>query len=117
MDINRKNMDALFAGFKSNFTNGFQLAPETWKKFSAVVQSGTASNIYPFLEQFGGMSEWQSERNVKNVASHRIEVVNRDFEETVSIARNDLWHADRGNGPPCGKSLAGFGCGSPARQR
>ncbi|MBQ7401441.1 MAG: Mu-like prophage major head subunit gpT family protein [Lentisphaeria bacterium] len=90
MDINRKNMDALFAGFKSNFTNGFQLAPETWKKFSAVVQSGTASNIYPFLEQFGGMSEWQSERNVKNVASHRIEVVNRDFEETVSIARNDI---------------------------
>ena len=90
MDINRKNMDSLFAGFKNNFLTGFELAPETWKKFAAPVQSGSASNIYPFLEQFGGMTEWSADRQVRNLTSQKIEVVNRDFEETVSIARNDI---------------------------
>lgn len=90
MDINRKNMDSLFAGFKNNFLSGFELAPETWKKFAAPVQSGSASNIYPFLEQFGGMSEWSADRQVRNLTSQKIEVVNRDFEETVSIPRNDI---------------------------
>lgn len=90
MDINRKNMDSLFAGFKNNFLTGFELAPETWKKFAAPVQSGSASNIYPFLEQFGGMTEWSADRQVRNLTSQKIEVVNRDFEETVSIPRNDI---------------------------
>ncbi len=90
MDINRNNMDALFAGFKNNFQQGFDIVPETWKRFAAPVQSGTASNVYPFLEQFGGMSEWLEERTVHNLSSRKIEVVNRDFEETVSIPRNDI---------------------------
>lgn len=90
MDINRNNMEALFAGFKSNFMTGFEHAPETWKKFAAPVQSGSASNIYPFLEQFGGMSEWLGDRKIKNLVSKKIEVVNRDFEETVSVPRNDI---------------------------
>ena len=90
MDINRSNMDALFTGFKGNFLSGFEHAPETWKKFAAPVQSGAASNIYPFLEQFGGMTEWTGDRTVKNLVSRKIEVVNRDFEETVSVPRNDI---------------------------
>lgn len=90
MDINRKNMDVLFTGFKSNFLSGFEHAPDNWKKFATPVQSGSASNLYPFLEQFGGMSEWLGDRRVKNVSAKKIEVVNRDFEETVSITRNDI---------------------------
>ena len=54
MDINRANLEALFSGFKSNFLTGFEQAPDTWQRFAAPVQSGTASNVYPFLEQFGG---------------------------------------------------------------
>ncbi len=90
MDINRKNIESLFAGFKNNFQQGFEAVPDTWKRFAAPVQSGTASNVYPFLEQFGGMSEWLTDRKIRNLASRKIEVVNRDFEETVSIPRNDI---------------------------
>lgn len=90
MDINRANLEALFSGFKSNFLTGFEQAPDTWQRFAAPVQSGTASNVYPFLEQFGGMTEWNGERQVRNFTSQRIEIVNRDFEETVSVPRNDI---------------------------
>ena len=90
MDINRKNMDFLFKSFSMNFASGIESVPDTWQKFCGTIQSGAAANVYPFLEQFGGMREWIGDRQLKNVSSRKIEVVNRDFEDTVSIPRNDI---------------------------
>lgn len=90
MDINRKNLDSLFKGFNTQFAEGFGSAPDTWRKFSCAIQSNSSANVYPFLEQFGGMREWIGDRQLKNVASRKIEVVNRDFEDSVSVSRNDI---------------------------
>jgi len=90
MDINRKNMDSLFKGFNTQFMAAFGSAPDTWQKFAFIVPSASASVIYPFLEKFGGMQEWIGDRQIKNLASKKMEVVNRDFEDTVSVKRNDI---------------------------
>lgn len=90
MDINRNTLGALFTGFKNNFATGFDTAPDTWSKFATAVQSSTAASIYPFLEQFGGMREWKGDRQIKNLTGRKIEVVNRDFEDTVAIPGNDI---------------------------
>ena len=90
MDINRKTMDVLFQGFNTNFLNGLEKVPASWQKFCSVIPSGTASNVYPFLEQFGGMREWIGERVTKDIASRKMEVLNRDFEETVAVPGNDI---------------------------
>ena len=90
MDINRKTMDVLFQGFNTNFLNGLEKVPASWQKFCSVIPSGTASNVYPFLEQFGGMREWIGERVTKDLASRKMEVLNRDFEETVAVPGNDI---------------------------
>ncbi|MBR2365170.1 MAG: Mu-like prophage major head subunit gpT family protein [Lentisphaeria bacterium] len=90
MDINRKSMDVLFQGFNTNFLQGMNTPPVSWQKFCGIIPSGTSSNVYPFLEQFGGMREWIGERVIKNLASKKLEVVNRDFEETVAVAGNDI---------------------------
>lgn len=90
MDINRKNLDALFKGFNAQFAEGFGAAPDTWRQFACAIPSSSSANVYPFLEQFGGMREWIGDRQLKNVASRKIEVVNRDFEDSVSVSRNDI---------------------------
>ncbi|OGV53544.1 MAG: hypothetical protein A2017_20820 [Lentisphaerae bacterium GWF2_44_16] len=90
MDINRTSMNALFQGFNMQFQNGLGMAPDSWKQFSVAIPSAGASTIYPFLEQFGGMREWLGDRQVKNLSSRKMEVVNRDFEDTVSVRRNDI---------------------------
>lgn len=90
MEINRKNLDCLFTGFHLNFTQGFEQVPDSWQKFCGVIHSSAASNIYPFLEQFGGMREWLGDRQIKNISTKKIEVVNRDFEDSIAIARNDI---------------------------
>lgn len=90
MDINRKSLDTLFTGFNAQFRTGFESVPDAWTKFCSAIQSSAATSVYPFLEQFGGMREWIGDRQIKNLAGKKIEVVNRDFEDTVSIARNDI---------------------------
>ncbi len=90
MDINRANLNTLFQGFNMQFRHGLELAPETWKSFAGVVPSVTASNIYPFLEQFSGMREWVGDRQLKSFASQKLEVVNKDYEDTVVVNRNDV---------------------------
>ena len=90
MIINRSNLNCMFLGFQGNFSEGFARVPDTWQKFSALINSGTAANIYPFMEQFGGMKEWNGDRRICNLAAQKMEVVNRDFEDTVAIPRNDI---------------------------
>lgn len=90
MDINRKNLDSLFTGFNVNFAHGFEQVGDSWQKFCGVIRSSAASNIYPFLEQFGGMREWLGDRQIKNISGKKIEVINRDFEDSIAIARNDI---------------------------
>jgi phage major head subunit gpT-like protein len=72
------------------FNNGLEMAPDTWKSFAGTAPSSSASNIYPFLEQFGGMREWVGDREIKSFASKKLEVLNKDYEDTVSVGRNDI---------------------------
>lgn len=87
MDINKKSLDTLFLGFKNNFAGGMAMAPDSWQKFAGTVPSGTSGNIYPFLEQFGGMRKWVGNRQIKNIASHSLPVYNDEYEDTVSVKR------------------------------
>lgn len=90
MDINRQNMNELFQGFQQLFKRGFETADIDYKKFSSEVNSTTAVEVYPFLEQFGGMREWIGDRQLKHVSSQKKSVANRDFEDTVVVKKNDI---------------------------
>ncbi len=90
MDINRGTMSSLFEGFNMQFKNGFDMAPDSWAQFAGSIPSTTALNTYPFLEQSSGMREWIGDREIKNFASNKLQVVNKDYEDTVSVTRNDI---------------------------
>lgn len=90
MDINRTSMDALFKGFDLRFRDAYGSAPDSYLQFSMVIPSTGAANIYPFLEKFGGMREWLGDRQIKNLSSKKMEVVNRDFEDSVAVKKNDI---------------------------
>ncbi|MDD3127537.1 MAG: Mu-like prophage major head subunit gpT family protein [Candidatus Izemoplasmatales bacterium] len=90
MDINRKQMDSLFEGFGQQFQTGLEMAPDSWTRFAGIVPSSTSSNVYPFIEQFGGMREWSGDRKIKSFASNKFEVVNKSYEDTIAVSRNDI---------------------------
>jgi phage major head subunit gpT-like protein len=90
MDINRANMDALFTSYSQAFKNGFALGSTQYTGLVTEVPNGSAIASFPFLEQLGGMREWVGPRQVKNIASQKLEVRNRTFEETIGVNVNDI---------------------------
>ena len=90
MDINRANLDALFTGYNQAFRNALALSDVMYQEFTMAVPTGTAVVEFPFLEQFGGMREWIGPRHIKNIASNKLSITPRTFEDTVGVPVNDI---------------------------
>jgi phage major head subunit gpT-like protein len=52
--------------------------------------SSTASNHYAFMEALGGWSEWNGARQFKDVASQDYQVLNKDFEMSIKMPKNQI---------------------------
>ena len=91
MDINRANMQALFTGYNLLFRDAFaSYLDTTYTKFVGEVNAGTSQIDMPMLEQLSGMREWIGPREIKNLATNKLTIKPRDFEETVAVKRNDV---------------------------
>ena len=55
-----------------------------------VVPSSTAEEQYGWLGQFPGMREWIGPRIIKNLVAHGYTIVNRRFENTISVPRTSI---------------------------
>lgn len=97
MDINRQNMDALFATYNTAFSAGMQSAggrptPEDLiaDEIAMLAPSTGASTTHAWLGQIGGMREWVGPRILANIESGKLSVVNRSFEKTVTVPRTSI---------------------------
>jgi len=91
MDINRANLDAMFRTYTTAFQAGLAyVAPIDLAFAFREFPSGSASNFYAWLDRVPGFREWVGERVFNNVRSQNFEVVNRDWEDSVSILNKDI---------------------------
>ena len=97
MIINRTNMDALFQTFMSKFTEaqksalGRASAKALLLEELAIVMTVTgAATVHAWLEQIPGMKEWVGDRQINNLKIGKATVTNRNFEDTISVSRNDI---------------------------
>jgi phage major head subunit gpT-like protein len=72
------------------FQRGFDRAPSYYEKISSVVRSSSRQTTYPWLGRTTKFREWLGERVIQALEAHSYTIANRDFEDTVSIARNDI---------------------------
>lgn len=97
MVINRENMNALFDTFLAKFTEGqkkvnTRVFPNQLmiEDFALLIPVSGAATVHAWLEQIKGIHEWVGDRVIANIALGKLTVTNRDFENTVSIKRNEL---------------------------
>lgn len=90
MLINKENLSLLFHGFKASFNKGFSGAETAYKTIAMVVPSATSEETYGWLGQFPQMREWVGSRVIQNLMAHSYKIVNKDFEQTISVPRNDI---------------------------
>ena len=90
MEINQQNLEALFTGFDTSFTQAFDVAETTYLKVSTETPSKTRQEIYAWLGNTFRIREWVGERHLQGLASHDFTIKNRGFEGTVEIDRYDI---------------------------
>jgi len=90
MEITAANLTALFTGFDVIFQRGFEKPPSYYERIATVVRSTSRQTTYPWLGRTTRFREWLGDRVVQALETHSYTIVNKDFEDTVSIGRNDI---------------------------
>jgi len=97
MNITASNLDGLFKTFQVKF-NEAQQAAQTRAFANDLVPediamtflaSGSATQ-HSWLEQLHGIHEWIGDRVLNNAKLGKLTVINRDFENTVQVGRNEI---------------------------
>ena len=97
MNITASTLDALFKTFQTKFSEA-QKAAQTratpndlvTEDISIVFTGGGSATEHGWIEQLHGIHEWVGERVIDNAKLGKLTVVNRDFENTVSVPRNAI---------------------------
>lgn len=90
MIINAQTLDLAFKGFKTVYTDAYTAATVDHDKIVMAVPSGSREESYGWLGQFPALREWIGPRHVNDLKSHGFTIVNRTFESTVAVKRNDI---------------------------
>ncbi len=92
MIVTNAALDALLTSFRTSFADTWKTfrAESFFQKVSFIAPSGSKSNTYGWLGEFPGMREWIGTRVVKDLKEDSYEIMNRLWEDTVSVNRTDI---------------------------
>ena len=91
MDINSANLEAMRKTYNTLFQQGlaFTMPVDIGFMFRDF-PSTTAANFYAWMDQIPGFREWVGDRIFKNVRSQKFEVINRSWEDSVSMGKDEI---------------------------
>jgi phage major head subunit gpT-like protein len=113
MIISQTNLDALRVGFKTEFQRGQGMAPAMKDRVAMTVMSTTMESRYGWLRKMAGMREWIGPRVIDNVAEAAYSIINRHFEKTVAVDRNDIEDDNLGQYAPMFSELGELAAALP----
>lgn len=90
MILNSSTLKDLFVAFQAAFNTGFRDVETQWEKIATLVPSTTAGNEYGWLGQFPKLREWLGDRQVKAIAAHGYSILNKKFESTIEVPRDNI---------------------------
>ena len=97
MNITAANLDALFKTFQTKFTEAQKAAQSRVtpndllpEDIAVSFTGGGSATQHSWLEQLHGIHEWVGERVLNNAKLGKLTVVNRDFENTIKVSRNEI---------------------------
>lgn len=90
MIVNGTNLAELYTQYSALFRKGFTHVDPQWSKLATLVPSSTRENLYSWLGSLPSMREWLGPRQAKKIGQHDYRLVNKKFESTVEISRDDV---------------------------
>jgi len=90
MLITSANVAALQVGFHNDFRNGYGETKTFHQEIATVIPSSTRIDTYGWMARNMQMREWVGPRILQNLYTHEIQIINHDYELTLSVQRNDI---------------------------
>lgn len=86
----RDKIAKLFEEFHAEWNNVLQAPPAAYKEWCMEVPSKTAQNIYNWVMSLVRWREWLGPRHMQHLKAAKLTVVNRDFEASFPLSKNDI---------------------------
>lgn len=90
MQITTATLTALNQGFNKIFLDAFGSVTPTWSQIAMRVPSTADIENYGWLKDLPGMREWIGQRVVHNLEASDAKLVNRNYEHTIGVDRNNI---------------------------
>lgn len=90
MLINQAALDAVFTNFRADYQAGMLAAKPIYNRIAQTVPSATREEDYGWLGQYNGLREWIGDKHLNGLRAHGFTIVNRKFENTITVPRDDI---------------------------
>src|SRR5687767_5059102 len=90
MVVNPENVLAAFLDFDTRFQEVFKATPAIWQEVATLMPSKSKESRQPWLKAIPGLREWLGPRVVNNLSTNLQSIVNKKFEDTIGISREDF---------------------------
>lgn len=90
MIINQANLTGIYKSFSTIFNQAFDAAPSQRDLVAMTVPSAGKSVDYKWLGDFPMMREWLGDRVIKDLSAFHYEIINKSYEATIEVDRDDI---------------------------
>ena len=90
MMINDANLRQFFTALNLSFNKALTNAQSYYRDVAMIVPSASSVEAYAWLTNTPGFREWVGSRVINRLGSRRFDIVNKTWESTISIGRNDI---------------------------
>lgn len=88
--ITQALLETAAIGFNTSFNQGMEAVKPTWNRIAMEVPSSAKGNFYPWLKGVPGFREWIGSRHIHRLEAEGFQVINKKFEHTLGVSREDL---------------------------
>lgn len=90
MQLTPAGLDAIFYGFDLRFQGAVKAAQPLWQRLADEFPSMSREERHAWLDRIPKFREWVGERVIQNIAARFQTIVNKDYELTLEVDRNDI---------------------------
>ncbi len=90
MIVNAAAVQAIFLNLNSTFNDAFSAYKPLYARVATEVPSSTREESYNWMANLPKMREWLGPRVIQNLSKYNYSILNRDFELTIGVDRNDI---------------------------
>lgn len=90
MIINQANLSGIYKTFSTIFNQALDMAPSLWPLVAMEAPSSGRSVDYKWLGDMPSMREWIGDRAIKDLSAFHYEIINKSYESTIEVDRDDI---------------------------